>query len=190
MREFINTLSSLHQYTIFTLHLARSSDNPVALLSWRRPARWLVGLLTSHLWVVRALWLLELDSALLPAIVIRIPAILLLLRWAVRRRWCRSTAVVVPALLSLLVVVDLVMLLAAILLAGKPSRAVAWCEALLAAAAGVDASEEVLVRLICWLENWGGTHEQANARTRKKPTMTTSATQRPQRFQFESFLYP
>lgn len=152
MREFINTLSSLHQPTLFAPHLARSSDNPITLLSWRWPSRRLVGLLTAYLRVVRALRLLELNPALLPAIVIRIPAILLLLailllRRAVRRRWCRSTTVVVSALLSLVVVV-LVMLLASILLSGEPSRAVAWCETLTATAAGVDASEGVLVGVI------------------------------------------
>ena len=142
-REFISTLFSLRQPPLFTPHLARSSNNPIALLSWGRPTRRLVGLLTSHLRVIRVLRLLELDPALLPAIVIRIPAILLL-RWAVWRRRCRSTTVVVPALLPLVIVV-LVMLLVATVLAGKPARAVAWSEATLAAAAGVDASGGVLV---------------------------------------------
>lgn len=142
--EFINTLSSLHP----NLHFARLSNNPIALLSWRRSTRRLVGLLTPHLRVVRVLRLLELNSALLRAIVIRIPpsilssAILLLLRRAVRRRRCRSTTVVVPALLSLVVVVLELLLLVATVLAGKPARAVAWGEATTAAAAGVDASGE------------------------------------------------
>lgn len=198
MREFINTLSSLHYppTSLSTLHLGRSSNNPIALLSWRRPTRRLVGLLTTHLRVVRVLRLLELDPALLSAIVIRVATILLvtillvtilLLRWAVRRRRCRSATVVVSALLSLVVVV-LVMLLAASVLSGKPASAVAWCEATTAATTGVDASTRLLVWFARLDTRQNRTHEQANASTRKKPTMTTSATQRPQRFQLELFL--
>lgn len=157
-REFIKTLSSLRQPPFVIPNLARSSNDPIALLSWGRPTRRLVGLLTSHLWVIRVLRLLQLDPALLPAIVIRIPAILLL-RWAVRRRRCRPTTIVVPALLPQVIVV-LVMLLVATVLSGKPASAVAWCEATLAAAAGVDASGGVLIWLAWQL---GGSERDSRA---------------------------
>lgn len=145
-REFINSLSSLHQPFRSTLQFGRLSNDSIALLSWRRPSRWFERLLTPHLWVIRVLWLLKLDPALLTTIVVRVASTILLtaillLRRAVRRRRCRST-VVVAALLSLVVVV-LVMLLVATLLAGEPASAVARSEATLAAATGVNASERV-----------------------------------------------
>jgi hypothetical protein len=144
-REFINSLSSLHQPFRSTLQLGRLSNDSIALLSRRRSSRWLKRLLTPHLWVIRVLRLLELDPALLTTVVIRIASAILLtaillLRRAIRRRRCRST-VVVAALLSLVVVI-LVMLVAT-LLAGEPASTVAWSEATLAAATGVDASERV-----------------------------------------------
>lgn len=143
-REFINSLLSVLQISPLTPYIAGSSNNTIALLSWRRPTRRFVGLLTTHLRVIRALRLLELNTALLSAIVIRIPSILLLillLRGAVRRRWGRS-AVVVPALLSLIAVV-LVMLLVDTVLSSKPACAVAWRETLTTATARIDASESV-----------------------------------------------